>query len=188
LPETRTTLDQRILCSLIFLMLELCAGESVSREILASHRKKKKAPIPPAQPGVDGVAAAQQPMPPPTAPYQEAPMAVSMEPPQLMNTAPAAGPPTAKAKKSGCRWKCVVNTHATKDCKVVHYCICDNAAHPTVRCPILNLPKLVGYLVGCGNDATLDLILLGSQTALVTIGGADGDGSGFWGDGTTFSC
>jgi hypothetical protein len=42
--------------------------------------------------------------------------------------------------------------------------------------------------VGCGNDATLDLILLGSQTALVTIGGADGDGSGFWGDGTTFSC
>jgi hypothetical protein len=102
----------------------------------------------------------QLPMPPPAVPQPEATMVVSVEHPQPMNTAPPAGPPAAKARKSGRCWKCAVNTHATKDCKVVHYClVCDNAAHPTVRCPILKLPKPVGYLVGCGNDATLNLHL-----------------------------
>jgi hypothetical protein len=106
-----------------------------------------------------------------------------MDPPQMLNTAPAAAPPTVKAKKGGRCWKCAVNTHATKECKVIHYClVCDNAAHPTVRCPILKLAKPVGYLVGCGNDATLDLLLpasvhkphllpSGAPTAMVQVSG-----------------
>jgi hypothetical protein len=96
---------------------------------------------------------------------------------------PTAGAQIAKAKKGGRCWKCAVNTHATKDRKVVRYClVCDNAAHPTVRCPILKLPKPVGYLVGCGNDATLNLHLpdsvhkphllpSGAPTALVQVSG-----------------
>jgi hypothetical protein len=80
-------------------------------------------------------------------------------------------------------WKCAVNTHATKDCKVLHYClVCDSGAHPTIRCPILKLPKPMSFFVGCGNDATLDLQLPDSvykpqlispsaPTALVKVSG-----------------
>jgi hypothetical protein len=65
----------------------------------------------------------------------------------------------------------------------VHYSlVCDNAAHPTIRCPILKLPKPLGYFVGCGNDATLNLHLpdsvhkphmipTGAPTALVQVSG-----------------
>jgi hypothetical protein len=68
--------------------------------------------------------------------------------------------PVVKKKKVGRCWKCVVNTHATKDCKVIHYClVCDSGAHPTIRCPILKLPRPSSFFVGCGNDATLDLEL-----------------------------
>jgi hypothetical protein len=36
-----------------------------------------------------------------------------------------------KGKKSGKCWKCAVNSHATKDCTVQHYClVCDNFKHP----------------------------------------------------------
>lgn len=37
-----------------------------------------------------------------------------------------------KAKKGAWCWKCSVDSHASKDCKVKHYCyICDKIAHPT---------------------------------------------------------
>ena len=46
-----------------------------------------------------------------------------------------------KTKKAVC-WKCSVNTHATKDCTALHYClVCDNTAHPTLRCPTVRLPR-----------------------------------------------
>jgi hypothetical protein len=68
--------------------------------------------------------------------------------------------PATKQKKVGRCWKCAVNTHATKDFKVIHYClVCDSGAHPTIRCPILKLPKPMSFFVGCGNDVTLDLHL-----------------------------
>jgi hypothetical protein len=68
------------------------------------------------------------------------------------------GPP--KSQKNVRCWKCAMNTHATKDCKVTHYClVCDADRHPTVRCPILKLPKPQGYFVGCGDFDTLDVHL-----------------------------
>jgi hypothetical protein len=55
--------------------------------------------------------------------------------------------PVVKKKKVGRCWKCVVNTHATKDCKVIHYClVCDSGAHPTIRCPILKLSRPSSFL------------------------------------------
>jgi hypothetical protein len=97
----------------------------------------------------------------------------------------ASGPdaPVAKPKKVGRCWKCAVNTHATKDCKVLHYClVCDFGAHPTIPCPILKIPKPMSFFVGCGNDATLDLQILdsvykpqslpsGAPTTLVQVSG-----------------
>jgi hypothetical protein len=89
---------------------------------------------------------------------------------------------TRPQKAARC-WKCAVNTHATKDCKVTHFClVCDTDRHPTVRCPILKLPKPQGYFVGCGDFATLDvhlpdsihkphLIPTGAPTALVQVSG-----------------
>jgi hypothetical protein len=66
---------------------------------------------------------------------------------------------------------------------VIHYCLVyDNAAHPTVRCPVLKLSKPLGYFVGGSNDAKLNLHLpdlvhkphlmpLGAPTALVQVVG-----------------
>jgi hypothetical protein len=80
-------------------------------------------------------------------------------------------------------WKCDVNSHATKDCKVTHYClVCDTDRHPTVCCHILKLPKPQGYFVSCGDFATLDvhlpdsvhkphLIPMSAPTALVQVFG-----------------
>jgi hypothetical protein len=66
--------------------------------------------------------------------------------------------PVVKQKKAGRCWKCAVDTHATKNCKAIHYClVCDSGAHPTIRCPVLKLPRHTSFFVGCGNDATLDL-------------------------------
>jgi hypothetical protein len=49
--------------------------------------------------------------------------------------------PNVEGKKAGKCWKCSVDTHATKDCKVQHYClVCDTGSHPTLRCPTLRLP------------------------------------------------
>ena len=92
--------------------------------------------------------------------------------------------PLGKAKKKAtvC-WKCAVNTHATKDCTVQHYClVCNNAEHPTMRCPTLRLPRPSAFTSGFGTDATLFLQLpdsvfkehlapSGSSTALVSIVG-----------------
>jgi hypothetical protein len=76
-----------------------------------------------------------------------------------------------------------VNSHATKDYKVTHYClVCDTDHHPTVHCPIPRLPKPQGYFVGCGDFATLDvhlpdsvhkphLIPSGAPTMLVQVSG-----------------
>nr|XP_051219190.1 uncharacterized protein LOC127336421 [Lolium perenne] len=55
-------------------------------------------------------------------------------------------------------------------------------AHPTIRCPILKLPRPTSSFVGCGNDATLDLQLpdsvykpqlmaSGAPTTLVQVSG-----------------
>jgi hypothetical protein len=104
-------------------------------------------------------------------------------PVQPMVTAPEVVAPVAKQKKAGKCWKCDVNTHATKACKAIHYClICDSGAHPTIRCPVLKLPRPTSFFVGCGNDATLDLqipdsvykpqlISSGTPTALVQVSG-----------------
>jgi hypothetical protein len=65
-----------------------------------------------------------------------------------------------KPKKAVRCWKCAVNTHAVKDCKVIHYClVCDTTSHPTAHYPILKLPKLQGYFVGCGDASVLDVHL-----------------------------
>ena len=63
-----------------------------------------------------------------------------------------------KPKKSLKCWKCSVDTHATKDCPVQHYClVCDNTEHPTTRCPTLRLPKPSALTAGYGTDETLFL-------------------------------
>nr|XP_051228973.1 uncharacterized protein LOC127346741 [Lolium perenne] len=96
-------------------------------------------------------------------------------------TAPVAAAPVVKPKKAGRCWKCAVNTHASKDCKVPHYyLVCDSGAHPTIRCPVLKTPRPMSFFVGCGNDATLDLqvpdsvykpqmLSIGAPTALVQV-------------------
>jgi hypothetical protein len=62
--------------------------------------------------------------------------------------------------KSGKCWKCSVDTHATKDCKVQHYClVCDTISHPTLRCPTLKLPKLQAFVGGPACEESLCLRL-----------------------------
>jgi hypothetical protein len=96
------------------------------------------------------------------------------------STAEAAMPKSQKVARC---WKGVVNTHATKDCKVTHYClVCDTDRHPMVRCPILKILKPQGYFVGCGDFATLDvhlpdlvhkphLVPTGAPTTMVQVSG-----------------
>lgn len=58
-----------------------------------------------------------------------------------------------KAKKGAPCWKCAVDTHALKDCKEKHYCyICDDDAHPTLRCPVLKTPKPSAFVSRLGTD------------------------------------
>jgi hypothetical protein len=65
-----------------------------------------------------------------------------------------------KAKKSGKCWKCAVDTHAAKDCIAQHYClVCNNAAHPTVRCPTLKLQRPSAFVTGNGTEETIFLQL-----------------------------
>jgi hypothetical protein len=48
---------------------------------------------------------------------------------QLPTAVPVAVAPVAKPKKVGRCRKCAVNAHATKDCKVLDYClVCDSGA------------------------------------------------------------
>jgi hypothetical protein len=55
----------------------------------------------------------------------------------------------SKGKKSGKCWKCAVDSHATKDCTVLHYCLfCDNFKHPTLRCLSLRLPEPSAFVTG----------------------------------------
>jgi hypothetical protein len=87
-----------------------------------------------------------------------------------------------KGKKFGKCWKYAVDSHATKDCPVQHYClVCDNFKHPTLRCPTLRLPRPLSYVAGEGTDDALlclpdsvhkaHLAPTCSTAALVTISG-----------------
>nr|XP_051198628.1 uncharacterized protein LOC127312198 [Lolium perenne] len=148
------------------------------------RRKKKAVAVVGSEAGVQPVAPPLgQPIPEAMGqPSVIAPQGLTAAPHQIPTDAPA---PVAlvKQKKVGRCWKCDVNTHATKNCKVLHYClVCDSGDHPTVRCPILKVPKPMSFFVGCGNDATLDLqlpdsvykpqlIASGAPTALVQVSG-----------------
>jgi hypothetical protein len=59
-------------------------------------------------------------------------------------------------KKSWKCWKCAVDSHATKDCTVQHYCLVfDYFKHPTLRCPTLRLPRPSSFVTGEGTDDAL---------------------------------
>jgi hypothetical protein len=120
-------------------------------------------------------------------PMGQPPMVANSEstliPVQAAAVVPIPDAPVVKQKKVGRCWKCTMNTHATKDHKVIHYClVCDSGAHPTIRCPILKSSRPTSFFVGCGNDATLDLqlpnsvykpqlISSGAPTTLVQVSG-----------------
>ncbi|KAI4965533.1 hypothetical protein ZWY2020_051608 [Hordeum vulgare] len=54
------------------------------------------------------------------------------------------------------RWKCEVDTHATKDCTIAHYCyICDDPQHSLKKCPTLKLPKPTVLVAGQGDHDTM---------------------------------
>jgi hypothetical protein len=56
-----------------------------------------------------------------------------------------------KEKKGAWCWKCSVDSHASKDCKVPNFCyICNNLAHPAIRCPVLKTPRPTAFVVGVG--------------------------------------
>ncbi|KAK1644768.1 hypothetical protein QYE76_062573 [Lolium multiflorum] len=56
-----------------------------------------------------------------------------------------------KGKKAVWCSKCSDRSHATKDCKVKHFCyFCDKIAHPTLRCPVLRAPHPSAYVTGAG--------------------------------------
>jgi hypothetical protein len=91
--------------------------------------------------------------------------------------------PNVEGKKVGKCWKCSVDTHATKDCKVQHYClVCDTGSHPTLRYPTLRLPKPQAFVGGPACEESLCMRLpdsvfkahlapKGSPTALIKITG-----------------
>lgn len=82
---------------------------------------------------------------------------VDVPPPMASVTDVQVDPSAAKAKaKKGVRcWKCAVDTHVAKDCTVQHYCyICDKVAHPTLRCPVLKLPRPNAFISGVGAEET----------------------------------
>jgi hypothetical protein len=88
----------------------------------------------------------------------------------------------APAKTGKC-WKSSVDMHATKDCKVQHYClVCDTMSHPTLRYPTLKLPKPQAFAGGPACEESLCLRLpdsvykahlapKGSPTAIIKITG-----------------
>jgi hypothetical protein len=141
-----------------------------------NKRKKKKAPA--AVPSV--AASSSTPIPVPTQipqllvppPLQQVPFLdpASLQPPTVSAVAttplqPVVGaaavlPGAGKVKKAVKCWKCAVDTHATKDCKVQHYClVCDNTAHPTSRCPTLRLPRPSAFVAAQGFEESLFLEL-----------------------------
>jgi hypothetical protein len=80
-------------------------------------------------------------------------------------------------------WKCAVDTHSTRECKVQYYClVCDNGNHPTLRCPTLKMPRQLAYVAGSGCEEGIYLQMpacaykahlapTGSPTALISITG-----------------
>jgi hypothetical protein len=128
---------------------------------VAKKRKKKKKPTDPTLGQVGFASASGQAM----IPQKYVPDVYASAPPLVQPVMPMPDAPVldnvaGKPKKGVRCWKCDVNSHTSKECKGVHYClVCDNASHPTIRCPILKLPKPLGYFVGCGDDATLNLHL-----------------------------
>jgi hypothetical protein len=43
-----------------------------------------------------------------------------------------------------------------KDCTAQHYClVCNNEAHPTIRCPTLRLPRPSAFVTGNGTEETI---------------------------------
>jgi hypothetical protein len=111
----------------------------------------------------------QMPVPPPSqqmpfsVPVSVLPAATSVVdsvPTQPLEGAGGVIASSTKAKKLVKCWKCAVNTHATKDCKVQHYClVCDNTTHPTSRCPTLRLPRPSVLVAAQGFDESLFLEL-----------------------------
>jgi hypothetical protein len=95
-----------------------------------------------------------------------------------------------KPKKGIWCWKCSVTSHAAKDCKVKRYCyICDKQAHPTIRCPVLKMPRPSVFVCGPGlletyftafPDSVIHEDLTPSQTpiALVVVSGDEGTSGG----------
>jgi hypothetical protein len=119
-------------------------------------------------------------VPPPGGGFvQSGPLAVDQ---QVLPVQTAADSDVVVPKPRKC-WKCSVDTHATKDCKAQHYClVCDTAAHPTLRCPTLKLPKLQAFVAGPACEESLCLRLpdsvykahlapKGMPTALIKITG-----------------
>src|ERR1043165_8839208 len=75
--------------------------------------------------------------------------------PNVMEASVQTVVPEVKKAKARC-WKGEVDTHATKDCVVLHYCyICDNHKHPMKKCPTIRLPKPSVFVAGLGNRETM---------------------------------
>uniref|UniRef100_A0ACD5WF51 Uncharacterized protein n=1 Tax=Avena sativa TaxID=4498 RepID=A0ACD5WF51_AVESA len=130
----------------------------VGAATLAVPKRKKNKKQPPIR-GVQPQMQAPGSYVPPVS-QQYTPQEQQIYQPMVVASQVSEGPSVAdvgkKNKKFVRCWKCAVNTHATKDCKAVHYCyICDCTAHPTLRCPVLKLPRLTPYMAGIGNDQTL---------------------------------
>jgi hypothetical protein len=137
-------------------------------------------PFPMYQPGYPSGLYGGPQMPTGIPPSQPAPVAQS---PSVIQDSSVQVEDTSKGKKSVRCWKCAVESHATKDCTAIHYClVCNTGAHPTCRCPTLKLPKPLAYFTRTGNIDTLNLHLpdnvykphlvpSGVPTALVTVSG-----------------
>jgi hypothetical protein len=106
-------------------------------------------PFPMYQPGYPSGQYGGPQVPTGTPPSQPAPVAQS---PAVIQDSSVQVEDASKWKKSVRCWKCAVESHATKDCTAIHYClVCNTGAHPTCRCPTLKLPKPLAYFTGTGN-------------------------------------
>jgi hypothetical protein len=103
--------------------------------------------------------------------------------PDVVQPAAASEVAEVVTTKFGKCWKCLVDTHSSKECNVQHYClVCDTVNHPTLRCPTLKLPKPQAFVGGPACDESLCLRLpdsvykahlapKGSPIALIKITG-----------------
>jgi hypothetical protein len=75
---------------------------------------------------------------------------------QVVQSTPVPVVTDVAPSKPGKCWKCVVDTHATNDCKAQHYClVSDTSTHPTLRCPTLKLPKPQAFVGGPACEESL---------------------------------